>query len=88
MSRGKEIETAPSRLGLARVSVVRGEGPQADVACIDDYIKATEAVTDYLTQFRSLLSPIGGCLGRTGFQIQSYFCTVQSWHSASVKSID
>ena len=49
-----EIETAPSRLGLARVSVVRGEGTQAGQACIDDYIPATEPVYDYLTQFSGL----------------------------------
>lgn len=52
--RGVEIETAPSRLGLARVSVVRGEGPQAGKACIDDYIRATEPVYDYLTQYSGL----------------------------------
>jgi len=50
--RGVEIETSPSRLGLARVSVVRGEGRQAGKACIDDYIRATEPVYDYLTQYR------------------------------------
>ncbi len=47
-----EIETSPSRLGLARVSVVRGEGRQAGKACIDDYIRATEPVYDFLTQYR------------------------------------
>ena len=52
--RGVEIETAPSRLGLARISVVRGEGSQAGRACIDDYIRATEPVYDYLTQFSGL----------------------------------
>ena len=53
--RGKEIETAPSRLGLARVSVIRGDGPLAETACIDDYIRATEPVTDHLTQFRQVI---------------------------------
>ena len=45
---------APSRLGLARVSLVRGEGPQAGKACIDDFIRATEPVYDYLTQYSGL----------------------------------
>jgi PAB-dependent poly(A)-specific ribonuclease subunit 2 len=54
LRRGVEIETSPSRLGLARVSVVRGEGKQAGKACIDDYIRATEPVYDYLTQYSGL----------------------------------
>ena len=52
--RGVDVETAPSRLGLARVSVVRGEGPLAGHACIDDYIRCTEPVFDHLTQFSGL----------------------------------
>ena len=51
---GVEVETAPSRLGLARVSVVRGEGAAAGTACIDDYIRTTEPVYDYLTQYSGL----------------------------------
>ena len=43
---------ATHRLGLARVSVVRGEGPMAGLPCIDDYVRATEPVFDYLTRFR------------------------------------
>ncbi len=41
----------PSRLGLARVSIVRGEGPQEGIAFIDEYILTTEPVVDYLTEF-------------------------------------
>lgn len=37
--RGIEVEVRPSRLGLARVSVLRGQGPAKGTACIDDYIK-------------------------------------------------
>lgn len=44
----------PSRLGLARVSVLRGQGPSKGAACIDDYIKCAEPVYDYLTKFRWL----------------------------------
>ncbi|KIW04435.1 hypothetical protein, variant 1 [Verruconis gallopava] len=40
----------PSRLGLARVSVLRGAGPDADLPFIDDYIAITEPIVDYLTQ--------------------------------------
>jgi PAB-dependent poly(A)-specific ribonuclease subunit 2 len=42
----------PSRLGLARVSVVRGAGPAKGTCCIDDYIRGVEPVYDYLTKFR------------------------------------
>lgn len=46
----------PSRLGLARVSVLRGDGPDVDLPFIDDYIAITEPVVDYLTQ-HSGISP-------------------------------
>lgn len=44
-----------SRLGLARVSVVRGEGPNAGVAAIDDYIRSLEPIYDYLTKYSGLV---------------------------------
>ena len=53
--RGVEVETRPSRLGLGRVSVVRGQGPLSGQACIDDYIRATEPVFDYLTKWSGLV---------------------------------
>jgi PAB-dependent poly(A)-specific ribonuclease subunit 2 len=53
-----EVEVRPSRLGLARVSVLRGQGAAKGTACIDDYIKSAEPVHDYLTKFRW-----GGLLG-------------------------
>jgi PAB-dependent poly(A)-specific ribonuclease subunit 2 len=46
------VEVRPSRLGLARVSVLRGQGPAKGAACIDDYIRSAEQVHDYLTKFR------------------------------------
>jgi PAB-dependent poly(A)-specific ribonuclease subunit 2 len=52
--RGSEVETRPSRLGLGRISVVRGEGPLAGKPCIDDYIRSVEPVYDYLTRFSGL----------------------------------
>lgn len=54
--RGIEVETRPSRLGLGRVSVVRGQGPLSGRACIDDYIRATEPIFDYLTKWSGLVS--------------------------------
>lgn len=49
------METRPSRLGLGRVSVVRGTGALTGKACIDDYIRATEPVFDYLTKWSGLV---------------------------------
>ncbi|KAL6766684.1 PAR1 [Auxenochlorella protothecoides x Auxenochlorella symbiontica] len=53
--RGMEVTTRPSRLGLARVSLVRGEGALEGTACIDDYIRSPEAVHDYLTRFSGIV---------------------------------
>ncbi|KAK9820479.1 hypothetical protein WJX72_010776 [[Myrmecia] bisecta] len=52
---GVEVESRPSRLGLARVSVVRGEGAKSGVPCIDDYIRSTEQVYDYLTKYSGIV---------------------------------
>ena len=49
------METRPSRLGLARVSIVRGSGALTGQACIDDYIRAVEPVFDYLTKYSGLV---------------------------------
>ena len=46
---GTEYESVPARLGLARVSVVRGHGDKKLTPIIDDYIRAVEPVHDYLT---------------------------------------
>eukprot|EP00899_Mesostigma_viride_P021198 jgi/Mesvir1/2907/Mv13978-RA.1 len=51
---GERVTTRPSRLGLARVSVVRGSGPQKLVCVIDDYVSSVEPVYDYLTRFSGL----------------------------------
>eukprot|EP00887_Chlorella_sp_A99_P005338 scaffold1.g5338.t1 len=55
MRDGREVEARPSRLGLARVSVVRGEGTAKGTACVDDYIRSVEPVYDYLTKFSGLV---------------------------------
>jgi len=50
-----EVEVSPARLGLARVSIVRGAGARAGEPCIDDYIQAVEPVHDYLTKWSGLV---------------------------------
>ncbi|KAE9964692.1 hypothetical protein EG327_000795 [Venturia inaequalis] len=59
---GTRETVRPSRLGLARVSVLRGSGHDAELPFIDDYISITEPVVDHLTQ-HSGISP--GDLDRT-----------------------
>jgi len=53
---GSEVVVQSMRLGLARVSVVRGDsGPRRLVPVMDDYIRAVEPVYDYLTRFSGLV---------------------------------
>ncbi|KDD73995.1 hypothetical protein H632_c1669p0, partial [Helicosporidium sp. ATCC 50920] len=53
---GALVEVRPARLGLARVSVVRGDpdSPMHGRACIDDVIRSGEPVHDYLTPWSGL----------------------------------
>ncbi|KAL8797844.1 MAG: hypothetical protein Q9195_000196 [Heterodermia aff. obscurata] len=44
----------PTRLGLARVSVLRGSGMDEGIPFINDYITVNEPVVDYLTQYSGL----------------------------------
>ncbi|GLB35065.1 putative catalytic subunit of the poly(A)-nuclease (PAN) deadenylation complex, one of two cytoplasmic mRNA deadenylases involved in mRNA turnover [Lyophyllum shimeji] len=44
----------PARLSLARVSVLRGDGPKQGVPFIDDHIHTSEAIVDYLTEFSGI----------------------------------
>jgi PAB-dependent poly(A)-specific ribonuclease subunit 2 len=53
---GKRETIRPSRLGLARVSVLRGSGQEEDLPFIDDYISIHETIVDYLTK-HSGISP-------------------------------
>ena len=51
---GLDTEIRPARLGLARVSVVRGDGPNAGTPAIDDYVRQVEPVHDFLTRWSGL----------------------------------
>ncbi|KXN85486.1 PAB-dependent poly(A)-specific ribonuclease subunit PAN2 [Leucoagaricus sp. SymC.cos] len=44
----------PARLSLARVSVLRGDGPRAGVPLIDEHIHTSEIIVDYLTEFSGI----------------------------------
>ncbi|CCA66899.1 related to PAN2-component of Pab1p-stimulated poly(A) ribonuclease [Serendipita indica DSM 11827] len=44
----------PARLGLARVSVLRGSGPKEGVPFIDDYIHTSEEIVNYLSEFSGI----------------------------------
>jgi PAB-dependent poly(A)-specific ribonuclease subunit 2 len=53
---GSELEVRPAQLGLARVSVVRGDsGPSHGACCMDDYVRTVEPVYDYLTRYSGLV---------------------------------
>lgn len=54
-SDGTRSVIRPSRLTLARVSVLRGEGPDEGKPFIDEHIHTREPVVDYLTQFSGIL---------------------------------
>ncbi|EST08831.1 Exonuclease, RNase T/DNA polymerase III [Kalmanozyma brasiliensis GHG001] len=54
-SDGTRSVIRPTRLSLARVSVVRGQGAQEGAAFIDDHIYTQEEVVDYLTKFSGIL---------------------------------
>lgn len=51
---GKRAITRPARSGLARVSVLRGDGAEQELPFIDDYIAIDDPVDDYLTQYSGL----------------------------------
>lgn len=54
-SDGTRSVIRPSRLTLARVSVLRGEGPDEGKPFIDDHIYTREPIVDYLTQFSGIM---------------------------------
>ena len=52
------MEARAARLGLGRVSVVRGEGRLAGTPCIDDTIRSLEPVADHLTRYSGLVRAV------------------------------
>ena len=60
-SDGTKKVIRPARLSLARVSVLRGDGPFEGEPFIDDHIHTSEMIVDYLTEFSGIkceLSPL------------------------------
>ncbi|QSL66214.1 hypothetical protein MERGE_000589 [Pneumocystis wakefieldiae] len=53
-SDGTRFIIRPSKLSLARVSAVRGNGELENVPFIDDYIAVNEPIVDYLTEFSGI----------------------------------
>ncbi|KAF7305131.1 PAN2-PAN3 deadenylation complex catalytic subunit PAN2 [Mycena kentingensis (nom. inval.)] len=53
-SDGSKQVLRPARLSLARVSVLRGDGPRSGLPFIDDHIHTSEVIVDYLTEFSGI----------------------------------
>jgi hypothetical protein len=53
-SDGTKKVLRPARLSLARVSVLRGDGPKQGIPFIDDHIHTSEIIVDYLTEFSGI----------------------------------
>ncbi|TCD70609.1 poly(A)-specific ribonuclease [Steccherinum ochraceum] len=53
-SDGTKKVLRPARLSLARVSVLRGDGPKEGIPFIDDHIHTSEIIVDYLTEFSGI----------------------------------
>lgn len=54
-SDGSKTLVSPPKLLLARISVVRGEGPKEGECIIDDYIATSETIHDYKTEFSGIV---------------------------------
>jgi PAB-dependent poly(A)-specific ribonuclease subunit 2 len=51
---GTQETIRPARSGLARVSVIRGQGEEEGLPFVDDYITIYEPVVDYKTQYSGI----------------------------------
>ncbi len=63
-SDGTKKVIRPARLSLARVSVLRGDGPKEGVPFIDDHIHTSEIIVDYLTEFSGIKCALLLCFVR------------------------
>jgi PAB-dependent poly(A)-specific ribonuclease subunit 2 len=53
-SDGTKKVLRPTKMSLARVSVLRGDGEDEGSPFIDDYIHTSEKVVDYLTEYSGI----------------------------------